>query len=92
MAAEAGLVPPTRVVTHPPLHALVVGLGRVFGKTLRDSRAAILVVTGLLGVMIVAGGNVMATTYGTPETRQELARLAHRSAASSRGTTARTSR
>jgi ABC-2 type transport system permease protein len=77
MAAEAGFVRRTRVASHPPLRALLVGLGSVFGKTLRDSRAAILVVTGLLGVMIVAGGNVMATTYGSQETRQELARLSH---------------
>jgi putative exporter of polyketide antibiotics len=47
----------------------------VFGKTLRDSRGAILVVTALLGVMIVAGGSVMANEYGTAASRFELATM-----------------
>ncbi len=55
-----------------PLPAVLLGLGSVFGKTLRDSRTAILLVTGLLGVMILAGGGVMANTYGTAEARAEL--------------------
>ncbi len=75
MSAEARLVRPTRAAPHVPLRALLLGLGSVFGKTLRDSRAAILIVTGLLGVMVVAGGEVMATTYGAPATRLELAAM-----------------
>lgn len=55
------------------LVAAVAGLGSVFGKTFRDSRGAILVVAALLGVLVLAGGGVMATTYGTPEARTELA-------------------
>lgn len=54
---------------------MTLGLGSIFGKTLRDSRVAIIVVTALLGVMVVAGGEVMATTYGAPETRAELAAM-----------------
>ena len=50
----------------------LLGLGSVFGKTLRDSRPAMLIVTALLGVMILAGGSVMANTYGTVEARTEL--------------------
>ena len=52
-----------------------MGLGSVFGKTLRDSRGAMLVVLGLLGVMVAAGGGTMASTYGTPEARAGLAAL-----------------
>ncbi|HEX7950486.1 MAG TPA: hypothetical protein VF494_09070 [Candidatus Limnocylindrales bacterium] len=48
------------------------GLGSVFGKSLRDSRLAILTVTALLGLIILAGGSVMANTYGTVEARTEL--------------------
>ena len=58
-----------------PLRARAVGLGSIFGKTLRDSRVAMLVVVSLLGVMILAGGEVMSTTYGAPETRLELAAM-----------------
>jgi ABC-2 type transport system permease protein len=58
-----------------PLRAAVLGLGSIFGKTLRDSRAAIVVVTALLGVMVLAGGGVMANTYGTMEARTELSTM-----------------
>ncbi len=69
--------PPTRpmeaaTTTRVSRAAVLFGLGSVFGKTLRDSRVAVLVVTGLLGVMILAGGGVMANTYGTVEARTEL--------------------
>jgi ABC-2 type transport system permease protein len=49
-----------------------LGLRSIFGKTLRDSRAPMLVVGGLLVAMILAGGDVMATTYGSLATRAEL--------------------
>ena len=55
-----------------PFGTAILGLGSVFGKTLRDSRAAILIVTALLGLMILAGGGVMANTYGTSGARAEL--------------------
>lgn len=58
-----------------PLAATLVGLGSVFGKTLRDSRLPIVVVTALLGVMVLAGGGVMANTYGTTEARTELSTM-----------------
>lgn len=76
MRAETGLVRPVRAAPHVPLRALVVGLGSVFGKTLRDSRTAALVVTGLLAAMIVVGGQTMATTYGSVQQRLELAAVA----------------
>lgn len=48
-----------------------MGLGSVFGKTLRDSRWPMLAVFAILGVMIVAGGEVMSTTYGSLEARTD---------------------
>ncbi len=58
-----------------PLAGRVYGLGSVFGKTLRDSRLAMLVVGGLIGIMVFAGGGTMASTYATREARVELAML-----------------
>ena len=73
---RAPLAAPTPAAApHVALRARVYGLGSVFGKTLRDSRWAVLVVSALLGVIVVAGGGTMATTYGTPEARRELALL-----------------
>ena len=51
------------------------GFGSVFGKTVRDSRLGMVAVAVLLGGIILAGGATMATTYGTLETRRELALL-----------------
>jgi ABC-2 type transport system permease protein len=58
-----------------PWSRRIWGFGSVFGKTLRDSRFAVVAVVGVLGLMVVAGGATMANTYGTPETRRELAEL-----------------
>lgn len=62
---------------HPrvPLRKRLLGLGSVFGKTLLDSRASLLVIAALLASIIVVGGATMASTYGTPEARFELATL-----------------
>ena len=54
----------------------VPGLGGVYGKTLRDSRRAALVVGGLLGLIVVAGGGGAAAEYGTLDARRELDALA----------------
>jgi ABC-2 type transport system permease protein len=51
------------------------GLGSVFDKTLRDSRAALLGMATLLGVWVAVGGQTMMTTYGTEAARAELAAM-----------------
>jgi ABC-2 type transport system permease protein len=58
-----------------PVMDRLYGFGSVFGKTIRDSRLGLFTIAALLGGIIVAGGATMAATYGTPETRQELAML-----------------
>jgi len=68
-------LPASTPIARVPLGSRLYGLGGVFAKTLRDSRVAVLVVAGLLGVIIVAGGATMITTYGTLETRTDLAAM-----------------
>ena len=77
MATGARAVDVRQTESRPrvPPREVLLGLGSVFGKTLRDSRAAILIVTALLGVMILAGGGVMANEYGTAQARLELAAM-----------------
>ncbi len=75
MTAEIVGRPGPAVSPHPSLVGRVYGLGSIFGKTLHDSRWSILTIVALIGVMIVAGGGTMASTYGTPETRGELATM-----------------
>lgn len=75
MTAETARRPGPVASPHPSLPRRIYGLGSVFGKTLRDARWSILIVAAVLGVIIVAGGATMASTYGTPETRAELAMM-----------------
>ena len=58
-----------------PLRSRLYGLGSVFGMSLRDARLGIVVVATLLGVMTLAGGLTMSSTYGTTAARMELAAM-----------------
>lgn len=55
----------------PPL-SRAVGLGSVFGKTIRDSRRATIIVGGAIGILllVVAGGII--SQFGTVEARREI--------------------
>ena len=73
MAVEIRGMPLAASAPHLPLRSRLYGLGSVFGKSLRDARLGVLVVAALLGVMTLAGGVTMSSTYGTAEARLELA-------------------
>jgi ABC-2 type transport system permease protein len=68
MTAEARPLPTQLSI---PLRRRLFGLGSIFGKTLRDSRRAILIVGGFLSVLILVSGAFVSSTWGTPETRAE---------------------
>ena len=71
MAVDAG-APRVAALPSIPWHHRLYGLGSIYGKTLRDSRLGVLVVGGLLGLMVLAGGGEMTSTYGTLDARREL--------------------
>ena len=50
----------------------VVGLGSLFGKTLRDSRRAALIVGALLAVIAVATASQLGSQFATQQARQEI--------------------
>ena len=50
----------------------IYGFGSVFGKTLRDSRRAILLVGGVLALLLVAVSAAIVAEFSTPASRQEL--------------------
>jgi ABC-2 type transport system permease protein len=73
-SASAGTPPLAAPLRPIPLRARLYGLGSIYGKTLRDSRRAFIIMTGLIaGLMLAAGAQWVA--YGTPEARHEYARL-----------------
>ena len=53
----------------------VYGLGSVYAKTLRDSRLAVIIVSGLIGALLLSGGAAFGEAYATPESRAGLAAL-----------------
>ena len=57
----------------PSTYARIAGLGSVFGKGLRDSRRAALIIGGLLGVLILITASQIAIEYDTAIERAALA-------------------
>ena len=57
--------------TSIPLGRRLFGLGSLFGKTLRDSRRAILIVAGFCSMMVLVSGAFVASQWGTEATRAE---------------------
>ena len=50
----------------------IYGLGSVFGKAVRDSRRATLLVGGVLGLMLLGIGYAIVSQFSTAQSRQEL--------------------
>src|SRR4029078_8335447 len=53
----------------------IYGLGTVYAKTFRDSRLAVIIVSGLVGACLLSGGAAFGEAYNTPQSRQELVNL-----------------
>jgi ABC-2 type transport system permease protein len=63
-------------VAGPSTLSRVYGLGSIYAKTLRDSRRAFFIATGLLTFLFLTGGAAIAGAFGTVETRAQAASLA----------------
>ena len=60
-------------ITRPSPFALLLGLGSVFGKTVRDSRVAVLGIGFVLGLIVVATGFTLADQFATAADRAAVA-------------------
>ena len=60
-------------LTTVSLRSRIYGFGSVFGKTLRDSRRAVIVVSVLLALLFIGVSNAIVSEFATPESRQQLA-------------------
>ena len=76
MASEAGNVATSTMVITVSLAQRFFGLGSVYGKTIRDSRRATLLVAGFLALFAVVAGAATAVAFDTPGSRREVAMLA----------------
>jgi ABC-2 type transport system permease protein len=74
MTTEVERRPSPAIPTYggPSLRSRIYGFGSVFGKTLRDSRRAILAVGLLLGLVLIGVSNAIVAEFATPASRQGL--------------------
>jgi ABC-2 type transport system permease protein len=75
VTAHAGPLPAGAGRSSISIWSRVYGLGTVYAKTLRDSRLAVLILSGLIGGMFLATGAAFGGAYSTVESRHELATL-----------------
>jgi ABC-2 type transport system permease protein len=75
MTAGLGPVPSGSGRTVTSSFSRIYGLGTVYAKTLRDSRLALLIMGGLMGILLISSGAAFGEAYATAQSRQELAAL-----------------
>ena len=76
MAVSAG-APRQAAASVPPisLRSRFIGFGSIYGKTIRDSRLAFIIVAGLFGGLALFLGAAIDTVFPTPEARIEIDKL-----------------
>lgn len=75
MTTDIGRRPSGAVRTSVPLARRIYGLGSAFGKTLRDSRRATIVVGAVLGLVLIAVSKAIVSEFATVQSRQEMGDL-----------------
>jgi len=74
MSAGATIAQSATSVLHPPsLHARLLGLGSIFGKSFRDSRRSAFLLGGLFLLVFVATASQVAQQFDTLEERIKMA-------------------
>jgi len=77
MTIELGRLSPRAVPVSVSPWSRIYGLGSVYAKTLRDSRRAILIMSGLLAVLMFGAAADYGGTYKTPAARAGFVNLIH---------------
>ncbi|MFL5771300.1 MAG: hypothetical protein ACJ765_14595 [Chloroflexota bacterium] len=73
MTSEVGRRPALApAIAGPSMFSRVYGFGSIYGKTMRDSRRAVLVISFLLALMLVAVSYAIVQEFNTPASRQQL--------------------
>ena len=75
MTASAGAPHAATTYAPIPIRHRIYGLGSIYGKSLRDSRLAFIMFTGLIAGLMLAIGSAWGSAYGTVEARREIALL-----------------
>jgi len=74
MTSEVGRreAPVAPTMTGPSLFSRIYGFGSVYGKTMRDSRRAVIGIALAMGLGLVAVSFAIVQEFNTPESRQQL--------------------
>jgi ABC-2 type transport system permease protein len=76
MAVDLTPLPPRgAAVPAIPIRRRIYGFGSIYGKTLRDSRLAFIIMTGFFAGLMFVLASVWGSTYASAEARQELVRV-----------------
>ena len=75
MTSEVGRrpAPVAPAMAGPSFISRIYGFGSIYGKTMRDSRRAVLVISVLLALMLIGVSYAIVQEFNTPESRQQLA-------------------
>lgn len=77
MTVELGRLSPHAPPASVSPWSRVYGLGSVYAKTLRDSRRAVLIMSGLLAVAVFSAAAQYGQAYNTPQSRTGFVDLVH---------------
>ncbi len=74
MTSEVGRrpAPVAPTITGPSLFSRIYGFGSIYGKTMRDSRRAVIAISLVMGLGLVAVSYAIVQEFNTPESRQQL--------------------
>ena len=75
MAVDAGLPVRAAPLQPIPLLSRFYGLGSIYGKTIRDSRLAVIIAAGLFGGLSLVLGAAIGSVFPTPAARLEVDKL-----------------
>src|SRR5674476_501039 len=75
MAVDAGTPVRAAPLQPIPLLSRFYGLGSIYGKTIRDSRLAVIIAAGLFGGLSLVLGAAIGTVFPTPAARLEVDKL-----------------
>jgi ABC-2 type transport system permease protein len=74
-SATAGVRAAAGAVIRPSARSRAIGLGSVFGKSVRDSRRGVLAIGGLLSLVVIVSASQVAEQFGTAQDRQQIASI-----------------
>ena len=74
MTSEVGRreAPAAPTITGPSLFSRIYGFGSVYGKTMRDSRRAVIAISVVLALLLIGVSYTIVQEFNTPESRQQL--------------------